>query len=133
MEDLMEQTIRTLQNKVNMALLQSDWQTLNELVAPEAKIIGPKGFMISRDEWIGVHQSADYQQVRLEATETDLRAYDSAGLRCDVIESECTYKGETIAGRFRVMHVWVTDHEKWQLAGVQYTGLPRTHDPSAQA
>jgi len=33
---------------------------------------------------------------------------------------------ETIAGHFRVIQVWVTDHERWQLAAVQYTALPST-------
>jgi hypothetical protein len=32
-------------------------------------------------------------------------------------------RGETIAGRFRVTQAWVTDHDKWQLAAVQYTSL----------
>jgi hypothetical protein len=51
----MEETIRTLQDRVNTALLTSDWTTLNELVEPHSRVIGPKGFMISRDEWIGAH------------------------------------------------------------------------------
>jgi hypothetical protein len=119
----MEQTVRTLQDRVNAALLGSDWQTLDELVSPNARIIGPKGFIITRDEWIGVHKESDYQQVRLETSETDVHTYDHAGIRFDVVDSECTYKGETIAGRFRVTQVWVTDHQKWRLAAVQYTSL----------
>jgi hypothetical protein len=77
----------------------------------------------TRDEWIGVHKESDYQQVRLETSETDVHTYDHAGIRFDVVDSECTYKGETIAGRFRVTQVWVTDHQKWRLAAVQYTSL----------
>jgi hypothetical protein len=119
----MEETISALQDKVNTALLKSDWQTLNDLVAPDARIIGPRGFIIDRDEWIGVHQRADYQQVKLEANETETRSYGRAGIRCDVVESECIYQGETIAGRFRVMQVWVTRDERWQLAGIQYTAV----------
>jgi len=79
--------------------------------------------MISRDVWIDVHQSAGYRQVKLEALEATVRAYDSAVIHCDVIDSECVYQGQTITGRFRVTHVWVTDHLRWQLAGVQYTAL----------
>jgi Domain of unknown function (DUF4440) len=118
-----KETVRSLQDRVNAALLESDWETLNDLVAPEARIIGPKGFMIDRDEWIGVHQGSEYQQVRLQPTETDLRTYDRAGIRVDIVDSECIYKGETHAGRFRVTQVWVSDHDRWQLAAVQYTSL----------
>jgi hypothetical protein len=86
---------------VNAVLLGSDWQTPNDLIAPDARIIGPSGFIIDRDTWIGVHKQRDYQQVRLEVTETGVHTYDKAGIWFDVVESECTYKGETIAGHFR--------------------------------
>jgi hypothetical protein len=119
----MKEIVRTLQDRVNAALLESDWETLNDLVAPDARIIGPKGFMIDRDEWIGVHQGSEYQQVRLQPTETDLCTYDRVSIRFDIVDSECLYKGETHSGRFRVIQVWVTDHDRWQLAAVQYTAL----------
>lgn len=116
-------TINALQDRVNAALLGSDWPTLHELIAPEARVIGPKGYMIERDEWIGHHQLAEYEQVRLDVTEAEVRTYDRVGIRFDTVESECVYKGERITGRFRVMQVWVTDQDRWQLAAVQYTSI----------
>jgi len=121
--EAMGQAVSALQDTVNTALLRSDGRTLDDLVAPTAAIIGPRGFMISRDDWIDVHQSADYRQVRLETLEATVHAYDSAVVHCDVMDSECLYQGQTITGRFRVTHVWVTDHHRWQLAAVQYTAL----------
>ena len=121
--EAMGQAVSALQDTVNTALLRSDGRTLDDLVSPTAAIIGPRGFMISRDEWIDVHQSADYRQVRLETLEATVHAYDSAVIHCDVMDSECLYQGQTITGRFRVTHVWVTDHQRWQLAAVQYTAL----------
>jgi hypothetical protein len=56
----MEETVRTLQDRVNAALLGSDWQTLNDLIAPDARIIGPSGFIIDTDTWIGVHKQRDH-------------------------------------------------------------------------
>jgi hypothetical protein len=117
----MSDVIDDLQDRVNAALLGGDWQTLSEMIAPDARIIGPRGYIIDRDTWIGVHRESEYQQVRLDVTESDAREYGDAGIRFDVVESECTYKGETITGRFRVTHVWVTQRERWQLAAVQYT------------
>jgi hypothetical protein len=117
----MEGNIRDLQDSVNAALLGSDWRTLSELIAPDATIIGPKGFVIDRDTWIGVHQESEYQQVRLDVTDSDVREYGGAGIRFDVVESECTYKGQTITGRFRVTQVWVAEQGRWQLVAVQYT------------
>jgi hypothetical protein len=119
----MEETIRTLQDQVNAALLASDWQTLTTLVAPHAHIIGPRGYSISRDEWIDVHQSGDYQQGKLDVSQTEISVYDRAGIRVDVVDSACTYKGEQITGRFRVLQAWATHNDHWQLAAVQYTAL----------
>jgi hypothetical protein len=121
--EAMGQAVSALQDKVNTALLSSDGRTLDDLVSPTAVIIGPRGFMISRDEWIDVHQSADYRQVKLETLEATVHAYDSAVIHCDVMDSECLYQGQTITGHFQVTHVWVTDHQRWQLASVQYTAL----------
>jgi hypothetical protein len=116
-------TIDELQDRVNAALIGSDWQTLTELVAEDARITGPKGFMIGRDEWLDVHKQSGYEQVRLEPTETDTIAFDGAGVRVDTVESECRYHGETITGRFRVTQTWVTDAGRWQLAAIQYTSI----------
>src|SRR6266508_4484757 len=60
---------------------------------------------------------------RAWATDTEVRAYGNAGVRVDLVESECTYHGETIAGRFRVAQFWVTEAGRWQLAAVQYTAV----------
>ena len=98
---------------------------MQELIAPDALIIGPEGFIISLNTWIGVHQESQYQQVKLEPSETDVQTYDHAGIRFDVVDSDCKYQGETIRGRFRVTRVWVTDRQRWQLASVQYTLCPR--------
>ncbi len=112
-----------LQDRVNQALLSSDWETLDGLVAPDAQIIGPKGFLISRDVWIGVHREAAYEQVRLEVTESAVHAYDNGGVRIDSVESECRYNGELITGSFRVSQAWMTDRGRWQLVAMQYTAL----------
>jgi hypothetical protein len=115
--------INGLQERLNVALLRSDVETLSQLVAPEARIVGPRGFLISREAWIGVRMDGQYQQARLDTSETEVTAYEGTAIRVDVVDSECRLRGETIAGRFRVMQVWIKNGERWQLTGIQYTGL----------
>ena len=98
--EAMVQAVSALQGKVNTALLRSDGRTLDDLVSPTAAIIGPRGFMISRDDWIDVHQSADYRQVRLETLWSSVHAYDSAVIHCDIMDSECVYQARPSPAAF---------------------------------
>ena len=109
--------INELVDQVNAALLDSDWATLEQLVAPGARVVGPRGFMITRDRWIGAHQEAAYEQEALEVVESDINSYGSAGVRVDVVESRCGYQGEAIAGRFRVTQTWVTSRRQTTAGG----------------
>ena len=113
--------VNRLQDEVNQALLDHDWSTLERLVAPGARIVGPRGFLISRDRWIGVHQESTYEQERIEVVESVVDTYDNCAVRIDLVESRCRYEGETIDGRFRVCQMWVTVEGTPQLAAVQYT------------
>jgi hypothetical protein len=117
-------TIADLQRRVNEALVAGDAATLERLVAPDCQIVGPKGFMIGRDQWIKVRQGGyDYEQLFVRPIREHLVAYDNAAIRCDVIESACTFRGERIDGLFRVTQAWLTRGGRWQLAAVQYTSL----------
>jgi uncharacterized protein DUF4440 len=113
--------VNSLQDRVNQALLAGDWDALNDLVAPDALITGPRGYLIDRDNWINAHREEAYEQVRLDVTESAVRTYDGAGIRFDLVESECLYHGEEIKGRFRVTQLWVDTGGRWRLASVQYT------------
>ena len=115
--------VNRLQDKANRALIDHDWTTLESLVAPGARIVGPRGFLISRDRWIGVHQESAYEQERIEVVESVVDTYDNCAVRIDLVESRCRYEGKTIAGRFRVCQTWVTVEGTQQLAAVQYTSL----------
>jgi hypothetical protein len=121
MNDDMDTMVNNLQDQVNRALLTGDWHTLSGLVAPDALITGPRGYVISRDNWINVHREEAYEQVRLDVVESTVHTYDAAGIRFDLVESECRYHGEEIKGRFRVSQAWARDGGRWQLTSVQYT------------
>src|SRR4051794_34038643 len=48
----LEHTIERAQERLNSALVTKDSAALTELVAPHCRIIGPKGFIVAKDEWI---------------------------------------------------------------------------------
>jgi hypothetical protein len=59
-------------------------------------------------------------------SDSEVRAYDGAGVRVDVMESRCVYRGEDISGTFRVGQMWSMSGGRWRLVALQYTSLSRT-------
>ncbi len=103
-------TIAALQRRVNEALVVADAETLQALVAEDCQIVGPKGYMISRDQWARVREGGyDYEQILLYPVRENLVVHERAAIRCDVVESRCSFRGELIEGLFRVTQAWVTD------------------------
>ena len=105
------------------ALVEGDRSTLEHLVSDDCQIVGPKGFMIGKDEWIGTHSEGVYEQVLLEVEQSQVTTYDGLAVRCDLQRSECLFHGETIAGLFRVLNVWRRAGASWQLVAIQYTAV----------
>ena len=105
------------------ALIAGDGDTLHRLVADDCRIVGPKGFLIDKEGWIGAHHSGIYEQVRLEVEHTELTVRDDVAVRCDLQRSECLFRGEAIKGLFRVLNVWVRTADAWQLVAIQYTAV----------
>jgi|SRR5579884_1397075 len=119
----MDETVDKLQARLNQALLDADGAVLDRLVAPDCQIIGPKGFKIAKDEWIGVHGGGEFEQIRLEVRDAELHRFGATAVRCDILDSACRFRGEVITGQFRVTHVWARQSRTWRLVAIQYTPL----------
>jgi hypothetical protein len=105
------------------ALVDGDGESLDRLLAENCQIVGPKGFLISKRDWIEAHQAEIYEQVMLDVEHTELSVHDDVAVRCDLQRSECLFRGETITALFRVLNVWARADEAWQLVGIQYTAV----------
>jgi hypothetical protein len=116
-----EDELRDAARQLNEALIAGDLDTLDQLVADRCRIVGPKGYHISKQEWIQTHASAVYEQVVLESVESDSVHYGDTAIRSDLQRSECRYRGELVTGLYRVMATWVRGPHGWQLAALQYT------------
>jgi hypothetical protein len=105
------------------ALIDGDRERLGELVADDCRIVGPRGFLIGRQEWVDAHHSGVHEQVSLEVEHTELTVRDDLAVRGDLQRSDCLFGGETTNGLFRVMNVWARPDETWQLVGIQDTAV----------
>jgi len=117
----MEPTIRTLQADFDRAELHADTARLRELIADDFLSIGPKGFVLDKQAWIGRHVHFRYEA--LDTSEMDIRCYDRAAIVRAVQKNRATYRNERVELTVRVSQVWVRRGDRWQIAGIQFSPM----------
>lgn len=128
-----EASVQAAYDRVVAALAASDVATLDTLVAEDCTIVGPKGYLIGRSDWIGSHNGEVFAQISLYTVETRTHAYPGTAVRLDLQRSECLFHAERIAGLFRVMSVWREGPGSWQLSAIQYTAVAPEAAPGDEA
>lgn len=107
------------------ALLATDEARLRLLVADSCHIIGPKGFHLSKDEWIHAHVADVYELRSINQRETEVADFGSTAVIHARQDSVCVFHGERIDGLFQTLSVWhlAEDSPGWQLVALQYTAV----------
>jgi ketosteroid isomerase-like protein len=113
--------VLAVQHDFDRAELTADSGRLRELIADDFLSIGPKGFMLDKEQWIGRHENFSYQE--LETSELDVRVYGDTAIVRDVQRNRATYREHPVQVVSRVSQVWVRHRDGWRLAGIQFSPL----------
>jgi hypothetical protein len=117
----MNNTIRALQNEFDTAELNADTETLQRLIADDFLSIGPKGFVLDKQEWIDRHGHFTYDA--LDIDDIDIRLYDNTAIVSNIQRNKASYKDQHVELALRVSQTWVHKEEQWQLAAIQFSPL----------
>jgi ketosteroid isomerase-like protein len=86
--------------------------------------IGPRGFVLNKEAWLGRHRSGDFRYLSLEQREANLRTYADSAILLVTEESRSTYKGQPVSvGALRATFTFVRQRDAWRLAGAQYSPI----------
>jgi ketosteroid isomerase-like protein len=99
-----------------------DVVALDELLTDDFLSIGDQGRIFDKDGWIGRYASFGYDL--LEASEVDVRVHGGAAIVRNIQHSRATFDGLQFDLTVRAGQVWVTDADRWRLAGIQFSPLP---------
>jgi hypothetical protein len=116
--------VRSIQDRFDQAELTGDRDTLRELIADGFQSIGPRGFVLDKDQWIDRHDQFVYHV--LDTSETDVQVHgddDDIAIVRNVQRNRATYRGQDIAASTRVTQVWIRQDGRWQLAAIQFSPL----------
>ena len=102
-----------------------DADELSELLTDDFKLVGPLGFVVSKQEWLKQFRTGMLQIESLEWDEIDIRthAYAHFAIAIGSLTQTATHAQKSADGRFRVTATAIGQGTRWHLAGVHYSPI----------
>src|SRR2546428_13090157 len=114
-----EADVLELAEDLRKAELRGDVAFLERVLAPDFVGIGPRGFVLTKEAWLGRHRSGDLKYETLDRDEVSLRAYADAAIMTSREIGKTKYKGQEVPiGALRPTHAVVRRRGRRLLAGV---------------
>lgn len=121
-EDLSE-----LANDWAAAELDGDTASLKEILADDFVAVGPRGFSLTRQQWIARHEAENLKYGSFGLDEAEVRTYGDAAIVVCRQTAAGVYADENgrydIDERFRATLVFVRQRGAWLLAGLQLSPI----------
>ncbi len=105
------------------AELRGDTEFLERTLADDFAAVGPLGFVLTKQEWIGRHRSGNMTYRSLELTEVSARIYDDTAVVIGRQSQDAAYQGNSVKAELRLTAVFVRQQGQWKLVGVQMSPI----------
>jgi ketosteroid isomerase-like protein len=101
---------------------KEDPAAFDDLLADDFVGVGPLGFMLTKQQWIGRFQGG-LHYTSFALTDAQIREYGGAAVAVATQTQEATWQGRDSSGRFRLTLVAVRPADRWLLAGVHLSPI----------
>jgi ketosteroid isomerase-like protein len=122
--------IRELGRRWVDAELRGDADALAALSVADFTLVGPLGFVLTREQWLDRYRSGDFVTSSLEWAEVEVRDYGAAAVAVGRQTQRAAYRGAASDGQFRVTQIAVRSDDGWQLAGMQLSPIGTFRPPT---
>ena len=96
----------------------ADTAALDELTAPDFRLVGPFGFVLDKPQWLDRYAPGELVTSSLTWDEVQVRDFGETAIAIGRQTQQATHQGRPADGQFRVTHVFVRDAGRWQLASM---------------
>jgi ketosteroid isomerase-like protein len=118
-----EQEVKKLVEDWARAESRGDAGFLDRTLADGFVGIGPRGFMLTKEQWVARHRSGDLKYQSFTLDEVQVRMYDGAAIVTARQKATAIYQGQPMPGEFRLMLTFVQQQGRWLLAGSQLSPI----------
>jgi len=109
------------------AELDGDANSLKEILADDFVAVGPRGFVLTKEQWIARHETGSLRYGSFGLSEAQLRTYGDAAILVCRQTAAGVYRDENgrydIDEGFRATLVFVRQDGNWRLAGLQLSPI----------
>jgi uncharacterized protein (TIGR02246 family) len=109
---------------------RNDAQALDGLLADDFVGVGPAGFVLGRQQWLGRFGNG-LENRSFAVEDAQVRDYGTAAVVVGVLAQETSFQGRDNSGRFRLTLVAVRPADRWLLANVHIGMLQNPGGPSS--
>jgi uncharacterized protein (TIGR02246 family) len=115
-----EQEVSDLVKRYATAELNGDADTYDDLVTDDFQGIGPVGFVLNKQQWVG--RLANVKNDAFEVKDATVRLYGDTAVVVGVQDQKTTVMGRDTSGQFRLTLTVVKQDGKWAIANAQLSG-----------
>ncbi len=107
--------------------LRGDTAFVGDVLADDFVGVGPRGFMLTKEQWISRHEAGNLRYETFGLDEVSIRPYGDAAVVVCRQSAEGMYEDENgrydIHEQFRATLIFVKQQENWLLAGLQLSPI----------
>ena len=109
-----------------------DADALDPLLADDFILVGPLGFMLDKQQYLGSRRSGDLKHQSLVWEDVGVRVYGTAAVAVGSQTQQSTYQGRDASGRFRVTQIAVRHGERWVIVGLHYSPIAQPPETASR-
>jgi ketosteroid isomerase-like protein len=103
--------------------MRGDVSTLERVLADDFVGVGPRGFMLNKEEWIQRYKSGELKHQSFKFDDVKTRLYTDAAVLVGLERAKGTYQGHELQGDLRATLVMTKQQERWRIVGIHLSPI----------
>jgi ketosteroid isomerase-like protein len=109
---------------------QGDIVALDALLADDFVAVGPRGFVLNRQQWLDRYRSGNLKNEVFSWQDIAVRDYGEVAIAVGVQAQQASFQGHDASGRFRLTQIAVRQAQRWLIASLHLSGPIPAAPPS---